>query len=245
MIPISDDPGRARIFPFVNIALILANIAVFVYMVTLPEGRFEAFVDRYALIPAELVRNPTSPSELLAVLTAMFMHGGLLHIASNMLYLFIFGDNVEDAMGHFGYLVFYVLCGIIASVAQILVNPGSSVPNVGASGAIAGVLGAYLILFPNSGVRTLILLPFFPFILWPRIAAIVVIGLWAIGNIIAGFQTFGMPSELAQDVGGVAYFAHIGGFIAGLLFARPFARHLDEARSKIPVWVQRARSPYP
>lgn len=230
MIPIADNPGRRVIFPYVNLGIILLNILVFLYQVSLPEPQLERFIDRYAIIPAELVRNLNSPSELLTVFTAMFMHGGLLHLGGNMVYLWVFGDNVEDAMGHVGYLIFYLLCGIAATVAQVVVTPNSLVPNVGASGAIAGILGAYLVLFPHSGVRTIVLLG--PFILLPTIGAVFLIGFWALLQFLSGFASFGMVSE----GGGIAYFAHIGGFIAGLILARPFARYLDRARQIMPYY---------
>ena len=231
MIPISDDPGRRGTMPVINTLILGANIAVFVYQfLLLPPLAAERFLFQNALIPARLSANPLSVDAWLTVFTAMFMHGNLIHIASNMLYLYIFGDNIEDAMGHVGYLVFYLVCGVLATIAQVMVDPRSTVPNVGASGAIAGVLGAYLLLFPHARVKTVIFLGIIPF--FPTFAAVVVIGFWAVVQFLSGFSTLGLPSE----GGGVAYFAHIGGFVAGLVLARVFARNLGRAREHIPMY---------
>jgi membrane associated rhomboid family serine protease len=146
------------------------------------------------------------------LITSMFLHGGLLHIASNMLYLFIFGDNVEDRLWHFRFLVFYFLCGIAAGITHVVVNANSPVPSIGASGAIAGVLAAYLYLFPHAHVRTLLLIG--PFILVPRIAAAFLIIFWFITQFISGITSLGAATDTS---GGVAVWAHVGGFIAGLI----------------------------
>lgn len=230
MLPLTDDPGVRRTFPFINVAVIVANFAVFSYELSLPQGAFELFVERYAVVPADLIAHLGAPGELLTIFTAMFMHGGIAHVGFNMLYLWVFGDNVEDAMGHLGYAVFYLLAGVIATIAQVAVDPGSQVPNVGASGAIAGVLGAYLVLFPGSRVKTLIMIGIIPF--FPTFAAVLVIGFWALTQFLAGFASFGLPSE----GGGVAYFAHIGGFLTGLVLAKPFGRYVNRARGNIPLY---------
>lgn len=220
MLPISDDPGPRRRFPIVNYALIAINILVFVYEVTQPNQCFEL---AYSAFPAGIVHNQSYLTQgcsivqpvpvYLTLLTSMFLHANLLHIAGNMLYLFIFGDNVEDRLGHIPYLLFYLFCGIVASVAQISVSPESTVPSLGASGAIAGVLGAYLIFYPGSRVRTIIFLGIFFTI--ARLPALIVIGLWIVLQFISGLPTL----SAGPQSGGVAYFAHIGGFITGALIA--------------------------
>ncbi|HEX8036902.1 MAG TPA: rhomboid family intramembrane serine protease [Ktedonobacterales bacterium] len=239
MLPISDDPGPRRRFPIVNYALIAINIAVFVYEVIQPNQCFEL---AYSTVPAGIVHNHPyaiqgcpfgQPSPVyITLLTSMFLHANLLHIAGNMLYLFIFGDNVEDRLGHIPYLIFYLFCGLVASVAQIVVMPNSELPNLGASGAIAGVLGAYLIFYPGSRVRTIIFLGFF-FTL-ARLPAVLVIGLWFVLQFFSGLATLSTNPQ----AGGVAYFAHIGGFVAGLLIAlalRPLVKQ-KEYKQSYPYW---------
>jgi membrane associated rhomboid family serine protease len=147
----------------------------------------------------------------------MFVHGGFLHIASNMLYLFVFGDNIEDRFGHLGFAVFYVVCGVAAGLAQVFINPTSTIPSVGASGAIAGVLGAYVLLFPHAQVRTLLILG--PFITITRVSAIFLIGFWFVTQLLSGLASLDVMTE---QTGGVAFWAHIGGFVAGFAIAMFF-----------------------
>ncbi len=219
LFPIGDDNSERRTFPIVNYTLIAINILVFLYQL----GHDE-FTYGYSVVPAEItggrdisgpipiggstLRLYDSPSPIyLTLLSSMFMHGGWLHLGGNMLYLWIFGDNVEDRMGHMKYLFFYLLCGGLASATHIFFGPNSLIPSLGASGAIAGVLGAYLILFPRQGVRTY---------LWGMIVevpALVAIGLWGLLQFISGF---GSLSSIGKS-GGVAYMAHVGGFIAGIV----------------------------
>ncbi|MFC2077295.1 rhomboid family intramembrane serine protease [Candidatus Bipolaricaulota bacterium] len=185
-----------------------------------PVSASDYFVSKYALIAAELLRGtdlpPTIPIPLwLTVLTSMFLHGGLMHLLGNMLYLWIFGDNVEDAMGPIRFLVFYLLCGAAAAFAQIAVDPGSTIPLIGASGAIAGVLAAYFMLFPYAKVVTLI--PIFFFLRLMSIPAVFLLGFWFLLQVISGAGSLGSG-------GGVAWFAHIGGFIAGAILVFPFRR---------------------
>ena len=176
------------------------------------------------VVPVEFTRGvlvgPPPPFNMpwITLFTSMFLHGGLLHIASNMLYLFIFGDNVEDRMGHLRFFVFYFVCGVAAGITHIVVNAGSSTPSVGASGAIAGVLAAYLRLFPHAQVRTLLLIG--PFILVPRIAGAFLILFWFVTQFISGITTLGASTDTS---GGVAVWAHIGGFIAGLILVQVMA----------------------
>ncbi len=201
MLPIGDERTPRRVFPFMTYLLIIIN-AIFFY---LELNRGDAFIERWAFVPGRFSADPVG--EFSTVFTAMFMHGGWLHILSNMLYLWIFGDNVEDRFGSFKYLIFYLLSGIAATFAQYIFAPSSSVPLVGASGAIAGVLAAYVIMFPRSPVRVLMGL-------WViRVRALFVIGGWFLIQLLNGYALLGS----AVDSGGVAYMAHVGGFIAGLL----------------------------
>jgi membrane associated rhomboid family serine protease len=224
VIPLSDDPPR-RSAPVVMIAIVLANIAMFLYELTLGDRALDQFFFSAGVIPSEYVtgRNigPPPPGGLiyLTLLTSMFMHGGFLHIASNMLYLWVFGDNVEDRFGHLGFLIFYLAAGVVASLTHIFMNMGSQIPSVGASGAIAGVLGAYLVMFPGASIRTLVFLG--PFILLPRISAIFLIGFWFVSQAFAGLASLGATSE---QTSGVAVWAHIGGFIAGIVLVPLFRR---------------------
>lgn len=185
-----------------------------------PVSRDDYFVAQYALVPAEFLNRIDLPPAIplpiwLTLFTSMFLHGGLLHLLGNMLYLWIFGDNVEDAMGHGKFLLFYLVCGAIASFAQMAINPNSGVPQIGASGAIAGVLAAYFMLFPNSRVLTLI--PIFFFIRLVAVPAVFLLGFWFILQVLSGAGSLGAAS-------GVAFFAHIGGFIAGGVLVFLFKR---------------------
>jgi len=204
MLPIGDDNSQRRLVPVVTWLLVLANVAVF--FLELAGG--DAFIYRWSFIPERFSQDPTG--NLITIFTSMFMHAGWLHLGGNMLYLIIFGDNEEDRFGHVKFLVFYILCGVVAMVAQYIVAPVINVPNLGASGAIAGVLGAYLVLFPRRKVRVL---------LWMWIVhlpALVVIGGWILLQLLSGIGTVGTT---ASATGGVAYMAHIGGFFGGVLLS--------------------------
>jgi membrane associated rhomboid family serine protease len=215
MIPIGDDPPPRRSFPFVTIALIAINVVVFVYELSLGNG-IDALFRSAGVIPQEFaVRQdlpPAAPlnSHYATLITSMFLHGGFLHIGSNMLFLWIFGDNVEDRLGHLRYLAFYLLCGLGASAAQIYFNWGSRIPSVGASGAIAGVLAGYLLLFPSASIRTLLVLGWFVTV--TRVPAIIMIGFWFVTQLLSGVAALGQ----VEQTSGVAFWAHIGGFILGL-----------------------------
>jgi membrane associated rhomboid family serine protease len=210
LIPLKDDNPRV-LTPFFNIGLILCNVAVFIYQFSRPDP--DLFVHAYGAIPVEIM-NGQNWSNLI---TAMFLHGGWLHLLGNMLYLWIFGDNVEGLMGHGRYLIFYLLCGLAATIAHIAVDPSSEVPMVGASGAISGVLGAYVVKFPRA--RILILVPIFICLTTFRIPALFVLGFWFVKELISGVVTMKMA------VGSqVAFFAHVGGFVAGLLLVKFFER---------------------
>ena len=207
MIPIRDENPTHSV-PIITYALIAINIIVFIFQIMLGSYQ-EQFIYQFALIPSEITSS-LSFDNVTDVFTSMFMHAGLAHIGGNMLYLWIFGDNVEDRLGSVKYLLFYIIGGVVASIAHIFTNPASSIPTVGASGAIAAVLGAYLVLYPRQKVLTLIPLGF-----WMRmtmVPAFLVLGLWFVLQLFSGVMSLGGP-----DVGGVAFWAHIGGFVSGVI----------------------------
>ncbi|HWQ22207.1 MAG TPA: rhomboid family intramembrane serine protease [Clostridia bacterium] len=201
MMPIGDDNSARRTFPLVTYALIALNVLLF--LVELSGG--DAFIMKWAFVPSRFLANPGA--DFLTLFTSMFMHAGWVHLGGNMLYLWIFGDNVEDRFGHVKFVIFYLLCGLAATFAQLAFSVGSKVPNLGASGAIAGVLGAYILLFPQGKVRVLQGQQVI------QVPALIVIGLWIV------LQFFSGVGSIAQstDTGGVAYMAHIGGFVAGFV----------------------------
>ena len=207
-IPLKDLNPR-RTFPIVNTALILANVAVFVYQLTLPPHASQGFVLANATIPARFpaALSGHAPLEVafLPLLTSMFLHGGIAHILGNMLFLWIFGDNVEDFYGHITYLFFYLVCGIGAGLLHVLFNWNSTLPSLGASGAISGVMGAYLILYPRSRILTLV------FIFLAPIPAVFILALWFVMQFVSGVSSLGMAAT-----GGVAWWAHVGGFLLGM-----------------------------
>lgn len=221
MIPIRDEIKAKRV-PYVNYALIAINVMVFLFMFFNP-AKTEQVVMQHALIPSQVTQGFTI-GVLKNFISAMFMHAGWMHLLSNMLYLWIFGDNIEDRLGHVGYLLFYIGAGIFASILHILFNPGSTIPSLGASGAIAGVLGAYLVFYPQSRVYTFI--PFGFFMRLRPLPAILVLGLWFVLQLFSGF---GSVLRGGQG-GGVAYWAHIGGFVFGLALA-----YLLKGKVKGPV----------
>jgi membrane associated rhomboid family serine protease len=232
MIPIGDSL-RARTFPWVNYALILANFIVFLYELQTPN--LNAWINQWGAVPCLVtgalrggsatcnmlgvfIPVSTNSAALLRLLTSMFIHGGWLHILGNMVFLWVFGDNVEDAMGHLRYLLFYLLCGIGAGLGQVFADPTAAVPAIGASGAIAGVLGAYLILYPRASVRTVIPIIIIPWII--RIPAFVLMLFWFATQLISS-ALFSVSSAVGGS-GGVAYMAHIAGFILGLVLVFVF-----------------------
>ena len=211
MIPLRDSNPR-RTVPYITYALVALNVLAFLGEVSLGQN-LERALFTVAFIPARVWIAGNWIGDLLTIVISMFLHGGLLHIGSNMLYLWIFGDNIEDRLGHGRYLIFYLACGFVATLAHALFSPGSRIPAIGASGAIAGVLGAYLILFPHARVLTVI--PIFFFITLRELPAVILLGLWFVLQLFSGVGSLGVTD--AQDLGGVAYFAHIGGFVAGLV----------------------------
>ena len=230
MIPIGDDPGHRHSFPIIMITLLVINILVFLYELALPEAGLRSFFLRAGVVPVELTTNRDLPPIGVVppwgtVLTSMFIHGGFLHLIGNMLYLFVFGDNVEDRLGHLPFLIFYLLAGTLAALTQVFINPASATPLVGASGAIAGVLGGYLVLFPHAQVRTLLFLG--PFITMPRLPALLLIGFWIVLQFFSGVASLGVRTAAT---GGVAYWAHIGGFVAGLVLIFIFPKRRVASR---------------
>lgn len=212
------DTVRSRTFPLVNYVLIGLNLLVFVFEVSLSPRGFEGFLTTYGLVPARL--SLAHPATFVTLLSSMFLHGSWFHVLSNMWVLFIFGDNVEDRLGPGRYLGFYLLAGMAAGLTQVYFAPSSSIPTVGASGAIAGVLGAYLVLFPAGRVLTLILLVFIPWLV--EIPAFVFLGLWFLSQLSSGLLALGQLG--AGQFSGIAWWAHVGGFLFGLVLGRGLAR---------------------
>ena len=211
MIPLKDI-NQTRNFPFINVMLIVANVLVFLYQITLSPHAAKAFVLANATIPARLpaflAGHAPASVALFPLFSSMFLHGGLMHLLGNMLFLYIFGDNVEDAFSHIGYLVFYLMCGIGSGLIHVMFNWGSGVPALGASGAISGVMGAYAVMFPSHRILT------FFFIFLIPVPAILILGYWFVLQFVAGIGGLGMATA-----GGVAWWAHIGGFLMGAVIA--------------------------
>jgi len=219
MFPIKDDQPRYST-PYVNTFLIVLNILIFFYQWSLGPRAGDAFARIYGEVPSHLAAflagSPryTLPDVIVPFFTSMFLHGGWMHVLGNMWFLYIFGDNVEDYLGHFKYLIFYLLSGLIAMAVQVAIYPTSNVPTVGASGAIAGVLGAYFLLYPRARVLTW----FFVFVLY--LPAWIVLGEWILIQFLNGTASLSMNA--GRDVGGVAFWAHVGGFVAGIVMIKIF-----------------------
>jgi len=224
--------ARSPTFPFITYAIVVANVIAFIQEVSAPNT--DAFISSFALIPYDVTHNvvlaPPSPSwPPLTILTSMFLHASFAHIFFNMLFLVVFGPAMEYACGHLSYLGYYLVCGTIGAIAQIVIAPGSHVPTIGASGAIAGILGGYIVTFPTSTVGTIVPIGCFPLFL--RLPALLVIGLWAAVQFVHGWGAI-TTKTLSEQGGGVAYFAHIGGFAAGVILL-PFFLRAQRARK---VW---------
>ena len=222
MIPLKDRNPTRR-FPIITVSLIVVNVLAFFYELSLGT-RIDEFIFHFSVIPNEITQALHSdifrPFIFITLFTSLFLHGGWLHVGGNMLYLWIFGDNVEDKLGHMRFLLFYIICGIAASSLHIYIDPTSTVPTIGASGAISGILGAYLFMFPR--VRVLTLVPIFIFIQTIELPAFVVLGLWFVLQFFNSILSLG---HTAASMGGVAWWAHVGGFITGLLFVIPFRKY--------------------
>jgi membrane associated rhomboid family serine protease len=247
MIPLRDE-NPTRITPYVTWTILAINIAVYFLQATggmhSTDYGLEGALAGWTMVPREVtqgvdlrINGPTLQPFWLTIFTSMFMHGGFMHILGNMVYLVVFGNNIEDALGHVKFAIFYLVCGVIAAWAQIFSNPNSYIPTLGASGAIAGVLGAYLLLFPHAHVYTAVFLGFF--ITTVRLPALILLGFWIVSQFFSQI-TGSLAAPEGQETGGVAYLAHIGGFIAGFVLiklfgANPPGRSEDRYR---PRYVQ-------
>ncbi|MFW5886949.1 MAG: rhomboid family intramembrane serine protease [Bacteroidota bacterium] len=222
MIPLKDNIPSSK-FPIINWLLILVNAGIFIFQLSLDSNEVSDFIYRYGLIPGRtnIFGNFTG-----TFITNMFLHGGWIHFLSNMWILYIFGDNVEDRMGRFRYLAFYILAGFLASFTHFILYSDSDIPAIGASGAIAGVMAAYMFLFPGSRVLSLVPIFFFPLII--PIPALIYIGIWFIGQFFNGTYHLLLNSTAT----GIAFWAHIGGFIAGLLFYKTFLKNRERKNKK-------------
>ena len=244
MFPLSDDNPRRYHTPYVTYAFIAANVLVWLWQFSLGPQGGEVAIFSFGMIPARVFGYADLPPEIATVpawatvLTSMFMHGGWLHLGGNMLFLWIFGDNIEDSMGHFRFAAFYLLCGAIAALTQGYLSPASEIPMVGASGAVSGVLGAYILLHPGATVRVLIWLGIFVTV--AHVPALLVLGFWFVGQLASAAMT--PPGEP-----GVAFAAHIGGFVAGLAVISFFKRRrvplLEPPRHK-PFELERRHGPW-
>jgi membrane associated rhomboid family serine protease len=234
MIPIRDDQPRYST-PYVTYFIIGLNILVFLFELSIgAQGRraLNAFVFQFGVVPIHFERalagtgHYTLGTTLPTILTSMFLHGGWLHVIGNMWFLWIFGDNIEDYLGHFRYLIFYLVCGIAAAITHIIFNLGSNEPTVGASGAIAGVMGAYIVLYPRARVLTLVILIVFFTFWW--IPAWVFLGYWFVLQFLSGAAT--SIAETSHGTGGIAFWAHVGGFLAGILMIKIFPQRTRSYR---------------
>ncbi len=229
MIPLHDNNPTKR-FPVVTLGIVVLNVIVFLYELSLGAG-VDSFVNHWAFVPKNFFADPFSPYQIATIFASMFMHAGWLHIGGNMLYLWIFGNNIEDRLGPLPYLGFYLAAGVAATVGQGLMAASSDVPNLGASGAIAGVLGAYLLLYPRARVLTAVFIIFLIDLV--RIPAVIVIGLWFVLQLASGIGSLG-PAAASQ--GGVAYFAHVWGFLAGMAMVLPIVISDRTRRTRFVGW---------
>ncbi|MEO0406998.1 MAG: rhomboid family intramembrane serine protease [Cyanobacteria bacterium P01_A01_bin.135] len=225
MVPLNDE-NPTRLTPYVTYVFIGINIFVFLYQIGLGQAGLEEFFRTWAVVPARLSASfagQVSPAVWITLFTAQFMHGGILHLGGNMLYLWVFGNNIEDKLGHLRYIVFYLACGVLASLSQWFFSQASTVPSLGASGAIAGVMGAYILRFPKARILTLI--PILFFLTTIRIPAIVFLGIWFIQQAFYGIASLSVSTTM--ESGGIAYWAHAGGFVFGALLGPMFGLFSD------------------
>jgi membrane associated rhomboid family serine protease len=224
MIPIRDTI-QARRPPVITLGLIMANVGLFIYELSLPADKLEQLYHIWGMAPARFFHpqwagsTGYSPFPIWSFVTSMFLHGGWMHLVSNMWALWLFGDNVEDRMGHIRFLLFYLFCGIVAGLSHLILHPGTTIPTIGASGAIAGVMGAYFLLFPFS--RILVLMPVLFYPLFFEIPAVFYLFLWFMSQFWSGTLSL---SARQENYGGIAFWAHVGGFLAGLVFQRVFVK---------------------
>jgi len=223
------DNVPTSITPYITYGLIGANIGIFLYQLTLNQQQLQEFFYSAAVVPCQLSGNivgrcpiptPQQLPEWMTLISSQFLHGGFLHIAGNMLFLWIFGNNVEDRLGHIKFLIFYLTCGVLAALSQWFFAPNSTIPSLGASGAIAGVMGAYILRYPQARVLTLVFLGFFVTTL--QIPAVFFLGLWFVQQALYGIASLQVPSNIGMESGGVAYWAHAGGFVFGAILAPMF-----------------------
>jgi len=217
VVPLRDN-NPITITPYVTYGIFIANIAVFVYQLSLSEPQLERFFHVAAMVPCELSGSCPTVGQLpewTTLFTSQFLHGGFLHIAGNMLFLWIFGNNIEDRLGHIKYLIFYLACGALAALAQWFFSQNSGIPSLGASGAIAGIMGAYILRFPHAKVLTLVPLGFF--LTTFNLPAYLFLGFWFIQQAFFGVASLGVRTSVGMESGGVAYWAHAGGFVFGAI----------------------------
>ncbi len=217
--PVGDDQIKGGNLPIFSYLFLAINIGIFIYQVSLSDTLLESFVYHYGTIPTEIVNGV----DLFTLLTNMFLHGGFMHLIGNMLFLFVFADNIEAIIGNFKFLLFYLAGGILASLAHVYMNTSSAIPSLGASGAISAVLGAYLVMFPSSKVKVLVIYLFRTF----SIAAYLFLGFWIVQNFLSGFASLGPESA---NTGGTAWWAHIGGFVFGALCGLVFKKNYPPDR---------------
>jgi membrane associated rhomboid family serine protease len=209
MFPIGDDDIRGAPPPLITWALVVVNVLVFFFELSLnAQGELETFMRNFGVVPTRILRG----EQLYALFTSMFLHGGWMHIISNMAFLLVFGDNIEAVLGKLGYAAFYIAGGLAASAVHVVINASSSVPSLGASGALAAVMGAYVLMFPKSQIRALVFIGFYATV--TRVAAFIFLGIWFVTQLFSGFASLGVDTA---QTGGVAVWAHIGGFVFGLL----------------------------
>lgn len=227
MVPLRDE-NPIKITPYVTYLLIAINIVVFLYEFSLPEPLLTAFFQRWAVVPAELTRSFHYPSgfagakaaEWFTLITSQFLHAGIAHVGGNMLYLWIFGNNLEEQLGRVRFLLFYLACGVLAALAQWYFAPMSEIPSLGASGAIAGVMGAYILRYPRVSILTLI--PLGIFITTIRIPAFIFLGIWFVQQAFYGVASLEVTTNIGMESGGIAYWAHAGGFVVGAILGPLF-----------------------
>lgn len=237
MVPLRDN-NPTTINPYVTYGLIAANILVFVYQLSLSPQQLESFYRIAALVPCQLSNTCQAifeyhqiVPEWMTLITSQFLHGGFLHLAGNMLFLWIFGNNIEDRLGHIKYLVFYLTCGVLAALSQWYFSQSSAIPSLGASGAIAGVLGAYIFRFPQAEVLTFI--PLGIFFTTVRVPAFFFLGFWFIQQAFYGLASLEAPANIGMEGGGIAYWAHAGGFVFGAILGYAFGLYKPESQEEV------------
>ncbi len=222
MVPLRDD-NPVQITPYVTYGLIILNVLIFIYEITLNTGQLDQFLELFAVVPKELTASFQGVDvgqpipEALTLISSQFLHGGFLHVGGNMLFLWIFGNNIEEQLGHIKFLFFYLACGALAALCQWYFGPMSAIPSLGASGAIAGVMGAYILRFPKTHILTLV--PLGLFITTFRIPAIFFLGFWFLQQALYGVGSLGAQTNISMENGGIAYWAHAGGFVFGVVLA--------------------------